>query len=101
MEGLAENAVSERFGERLLAPWTSYYSDNELQDMWKKLLLPNKDLPKDSNRAHKILYGLDFYPTMAGYGVGYYLVKEYMHQTGKESKELLQIPSEKIAFIHT
>lgn len=100
MEGLAENAVYERFGDELLAPWTSYYSDRELEEIWKRLLLPNKDLPKTSSKANKILYGLDLYPTMAGYSVGYYLVKEYMRQTSKGSKELLHIPSEEIALIN-
>jgi uncharacterized protein YjaZ len=99
LEGLAENAVHERFGPSFLAPWTTYYSDNQLKDMWRHIINPNKDLPKDSRKANDILYGKRFLPNMAGYSVGYYLVKQYVQKTGKQNSELLSVPSEEIALI--
>ncbi|WP_042145221.1 DUF2268 domain-containing protein [Paucisalibacillus sp. EB02] len=99
LEGLAENAVRERFGTSLLAPWTSYYNEDELQNMWKHVVFPHKDLSKSNRNANNILYGKNFYPNMAGYAVGYYLVQRYMQKTGKSSKELLEIPAEEIALI--
>ncbi|WP_047983006.1 DUF2268 domain-containing protein [Ornithinibacillus californiensis] len=98
LEGLAENAVRERFGTRPLAPWTTYYSDTELEKMWNDLILPSKDLPKSNRKASKLLYGSSFYPDMVGYSVGYYLVKQYMKKTSKRSKELLSLPAQEIAF---
>lgn len=99
LEGLAENAVHEKYGTSFLAPWVTYYSDDKLKDMWQKVIFPNKDLPKDSRRATDILYGKSFLPNMAGYSVGYYLVKRYIQIEGKKSNELLSIPSEEIALI--
>lgn len=99
LEGLAENAVRERFGTSPLAPWTTYYTNEELQDLWEQVVLPHKDLSKNTRNASAILYGKSFYPNMVGYAVGYYLVKHYMKQTGKRSKDLLKLPAEKIAFI--
>ncbi|WP_026905912.1 DUF2268 domain-containing protein [Paucisalibacillus globulus] len=99
LEGLAENAVRERFGSSLLAPWTSYYNGDELKDIWESIILPHKDLSKNTREASNILYGRSFYPNMAGYSVGYYLVKQYIKNTGKGSKELLKIPAKEIASI--
>lgn len=36
LEGLAENAVRELVGEEYLAKWTSYYTEGQLNQMWKK-----------------------------------------------------------------
>lgn len=94
LEGLAENAVYERFGREPLAPWTTYYSDSELEDLWYELILPNKDLPKTSRKAIHLLYGKSYYPNMIGYCVGYYLVKQYIRKNGRLSGELIRIPSE-------
>ena len=99
LEGLAENAVQERFGSSPLAPWTSYYNDDELQDIWENLILPHKNLSKNTRIAINILYVKSLYPNMAGYSVGYYLVKRYIKKTGKGSKELLKIPAAEIALI--
>lgn len=97
MEGLAENAVRERIGSEFLATWTSYYSNEQLDRLWKNLLLPNKDLPKASRKHQQILYGLGLYPKMAGYCVGYYLVKKYIQEKNVVSKDLMKMESEKIA----
>jgi len=97
MEGLAENAVREKVGKDTLADWTSYFSDKQLEIIWKKLVSPHKDVPKFRRKHQQILYGYKLYPKMAGYCVGYYLVKKYMEQNSVSSKDLLRIPSEDIA----
>jgi len=100
LEGLAENAVWERLGEKLLAGWTSYYSDEELEKMWNRLILPNKNIRSTERRHHELLYGLRMsYPKMLGYCVGYYLVKKYVNEKGISSKDLLAIQSHIIAQI--
>lgn len=100
MEGLAENAVRERFGEELLAGWTSYYTDEELEKMWKQLIRPNRDILTTDRRHQELLYGLkSFHPKMLGYCVGYYLVKKYIEEIRLSSKALLQKRSEAIAKI--
>ncbi|KAB7707078.1 Zn-dependent protease [Bacillus aerolatus] len=97
MEGLAENAVRERIGEEFVAAWTAYYSTEELEKMWKNLMLPNRKVPRIHRKHHSILYGLRLYPKMAGYCVGYYLVEKYMKEKGLACKDLMNDPSEKIA----
>lgn len=97
LEGLAENAVFEQWSDKYTANWTTYYSDEELKEMWKRLILPLNHLPKQHPRHQELLYGTRLYPKMAGYGVGYYLVKKYVNEQELTSKELLQIPSAEIA----
>lgn len=99
LEGLAENAVRERFGDKLLAGWTSYYSDEELAKFWKTLIQPNKDIKENHRKYFDLLYGLRFYPKMLGYCVGYYLVKKYLDENKYSTKEILAHSSEKIAKI--
>jgi len=99
LEGLAEAAVLEQLGDEYTAKWTTYYSDGELEKMWRRLIQPSRQLPKNHQRHQKLLYGVGFYPKMAGYAVGYYLVKKHMEKYKLTSKELLDIPSEEIAQI--
>jgi uncharacterized protein YjaZ len=99
LEGLAENAVRERMGEEFLATWTSYYSNEELKKMWNSIVFPNRNILKSDIKHQNILYGLRFYPKMAGYSVGYYLVKNYLEATNKTSKDLLNINPDYIAQI--
>ncbi|WP_047982208.1 DUF2268 domain-containing protein [Ornithinibacillus contaminans] len=101
LEGLAENAVQERFGPDYLAPYTGYYSKQELESIWEKIIQPNKELPKTSSKANAILYGKNLYPKMAGYAVGYYLVNRYVQENGVNSLDLLTLPAEKIAQLNT
>ncbi len=99
LEGLAENAIRERFGEEFVGKWTSYYSNKELERIWKKLLLPNKNIRRMDRKHQQMLYGTRFYPKMAGYCVGYYLVKKYMKATSLTCKDLLNYKSNDIAQI--
>ncbi len=89
LEGLAENAVRERFGEEFLSSWTSFYTDNELLKMWETIIVPNLTILKTNHKHHDLLYGSPLFPKMAGYSVGYFLVKEYMKINHSASKDLL------------
>lgn len=97
IEGLAENAVCERYGKEFLAKWTSYYSNKELEKIWNNLILPNKHILKSDRKHEDILYGLRFYPVMAGYCVGYNLVKKFADDNKLASKDLLHINAKTIA----
>lgn len=99
LEGLAENAVRERWNGKFTAHWTTHYTEEELHDMWRQFVLPFYDLPKHHPEHQQILYGWHFYPKMTGYCVGYYLVKRYMKKYKQTVKDLLPIPSEEIAQI--
>src|SRR5699024_12812834 len=94
LEGLAENAVRNKLGKDFVAPSTKYYSTNELKEIWKKIIYPNRKISNLHPKHQKILYGLRLYPEMAGYAVGYFLVKEYMTKKKLTDQELLSIPSE-------
>ena len=97
LEGLAENAVRERFGEEYIAPWISYYSTDKLEKIWNNLVQPNRNILKTDRKHQDILYGLFSYPKMAGYCVGYYLVKKYLEENALTSNELLITPTDRIA----
>ncbi len=99
LEGLAENAVRERFGKKNNARWTSYYNETQLEHMWKTKLFPHHQVKKNDKLHHKLLYGLGFTPKMAGYCVGYYLVKKYLTEHNKKCNQLLSTSSEEIAGI--
>ena len=99
LEGLAEHAVMECVGAKHRADWTRYYADEELEKIWKQFILPSIHLPKTHREHDAILYGKDRYPKMAGYCVGYYLVKKYIEKNNFSSTELLSIPSLAIAQI--
>ncbi|RKQ37251.1 DUF2268 domain-containing protein [Oceanobacillus halophilus] len=96
LEGLAENAVRERFGKSYLASWTAYYSSDNLRKFWEKIISPNKHLIITNRKHNELLYGLRFYPRMLGYAVGYYLVVNYVEENKISMEELLCIPSERI-----
>ncbi|GGA87342.1 DUF2268 domain-containing protein [Ornithinibacillus halotolerans] len=100
LEGLAENAVQERFGKEQLAPWTKYYSEKELKNIWNKFIYPNKDLSKFDQKTSKLLYGNSFIPNMAGYSTGYYIVRQFIIQTRLKSHELLTLPTENFTDIN-
>ncbi|AIF43142.1 DUF2268 domain-containing protein [Virgibacillus sp. SK37] len=94
LEGLAENAVRERLGEENTANWTSYYSELQLENLWKNLLSPKKNMKRTHSSYYSILYGRYFYPKMAGYCVGYQMVKNYAKNKKTTTNEMLQLPSE-------
>lgn len=97
LEGLAENAVRERFGEEYLAAYTTYYSNSDLEIIWNNLIRPNSNILKTNRKHLGILYGLNPYPKMAGYSVGYYIVNKYIEANNLTSKDLLHMTTDKIA----
>lgn len=97
MEGLAEHAVKERFGQKYLASWTKIYSNQQLKKIWKELIFPNHDLKVTHPKHHLLLYGRKLYPKMAGYCTGYYLVQKYLRDKKMATKDILSLPSETIA----
>lgn len=99
MEGLAEYAVRERLGEELTAAWTTLYSEQNLERMWRRIILPYIYVPTTHRKHRSLLYGLHMYPKMAGYCVGYYLVERYANSSGLTTEELMTEPPEKIAGI--
>lgn len=99
LEGLAENAVHELRGEKELAKWTSYYTKDQLKQMWSHYIYPNRKLPKSHRKHQDFLYGLHLLPKMLGYAVGYYLVKNYIDKNSVRSEDMLALHSETIAQI--
>lgn len=97
LEGLAEVAVAERFGKRFTSSWTSLYSDRQLARFWKELVHPKRNYKKESSIHEEVLYGLDRYPHMVGYAVGYYLVRNFLKGTDFHVEDLLTRPSTEIA----
>ncbi|MFC5602854.1 DUF2268 domain-containing protein [Sporosarcina koreensis] len=97
LEGLAEVAVAERFGEDFTSSWTSMYSDRQLARFWKEFIYPNRNQRKESDAHEEVLYGLGRYPHMAGYAVGYYVVRNFMKGTDLHAEDLLTLPSKEIA----
>ena len=99
LEGLAENAVRERLGEKFTAKWTVKYSDEELERLWKTLVLPNRSIINSHPKHNEILFGFRHYPKMLGYCIGYYLVRQFIKEKKLTSKDLLPLDSTEIARI--
>jgi uncharacterized protein YjaZ len=95
LEGLAEAAVNERFGDKETAKWTSYYNDKQLDFFFTRWIKPNLDVrQEEGSSVQRLLYGFGPYPQMMGYCVGYRMVKDYMAKTNKNVKQLLPVASE-------
>lgn len=93
LEGLAENAVREQYGEENVANWTTFYTEKQLHKIWKKVIYPNVNIPITTKKHEDILYGFPPFPKMAGYCVGYYIVKKYMEENNIKTKALLDVPT--------
>ena len=93
MEGLAENAVRELYGEEQTAFWTSLYSDIEIRRIWRNFIRPNLQIPKTEPKHHRLLHGHGKLPKMAGYCCGYLLVKQFMEKQKVKSVKLFHLPS--------
>lgn len=94
LEGLAESAVLERFGQSYLSHWMSFYSEEELEQMWRTKVSPYIHTRKSSIDHDEILYGLPDSPRMLGYCVGYYLVQKFIKEQHSTVGELLNEPSQ-------
>ncbi|MEH7387062.1 DUF2268 domain-containing protein [Bacillus sp. JJ1521] len=93
LEGLAENAVREHCGSTNLAGWTKYYSDEKIKKIVVQLIIPNRNLKRNERKHSDLLYGKSFYPKMAGYCAGYYLVRNYLESNKLQTKAILGVDS--------
>ncbi|MBP3041704.1 DUF2268 domain-containing protein, partial [Bacillaceae bacterium Marseille-Q3522] len=77
MEGLAEHMVKEICGGDYLAPWVSYYSQEELEECWNAYVEKNLHAKKYEKEHDRILFGERGYPPLIGYAIGYEIIKQY------------------------
>ncbi|WP_028782423.1 DUF2268 domain-containing protein [Thalassobacillus devorans] len=92
MEGLAEHAVKELYGEKLLAPWTSYYRDHRVKEIWKKHVQSSLHVEGQEN-YQKFLYGKGNgpLPRWIGYQIGFQIISSYQERQGRlTTRELLK-----------
>jgi uncharacterized protein YjaZ len=83
LEGLAEVAVKECCGSKYLAEWCTLYSNEEIKQYAKKLLVDNLSSKKDTRIHNQLLFGEGSYPKMLGYALGFAIASQY-----KESKKI-------------
>ena len=98
IEGMAECAVQEVYGEQWLSPWAKRYSVTEALAMWQQLFVPALHI-KGVKEHHPFLYGdkNKGLPLWAGYCVGYYIVQSYLQNHGPiEQSDLYKISTEDI-----
>ncbi|MBP2241162.1 uncharacterized protein YjaZ [Cytobacillus eiseniae] len=77
LEGLAEHAVKLYCGEKYLAEWCNYYSRKETQQFWEERLQNKLDVKKRDKLHDEILFGMNGYPKLMGYAVGYELISMF------------------------
>ncbi|KOS63194.1 hypothetical protein FJQ98_24625 [Lysinibacillus agricola] len=93
LEGLAECAVEEIYGDKWLAPWLRHYSLDKMLEIWKEHFLPQINIQGLTNHV-EFLYGGKL-PQWIGYCIGYEIVRTYIknHSSNKlhekSSKEIL------------
>ncbi|WP_433595600.1 DUF2268 domain-containing protein [Lysinibacillus xylanilyticus] len=93
LEGLAECAVEETYGDKWLAPWLGSYSVDKMLEIWKGHFLPQINIQGLNNHA-EFLYGGKL-PQWIGYCIGYEIVRTYIknHSSNnlhvKSSNEIL------------
>ncbi|MCL1701872.1 DUF2268 domain-containing putative Zn-dependent protease [Lysinibacillus sp. Bpr_S20] len=93
LEGLAECAVEEIYGDKWLAPWLKYYSLDEMLKIWEEHFLPQMNSQGLNNHV-EFLYGGKL-PQWIGYCIGYEIVRTYIKNYSsnklhvKSSKEIL------------
>ncbi|OZT11201.1 hypothetical protein CHN50_17500 [Priestia aryabhattai] len=96
MEGLAELAVNEYCGKVYLAPWTAYYTYEEVKRFWNKYVEEYIKLTPRDKKYDDLLYGHKWYPTMLGYNIGYQMISKISQQFGYNTKQFFQLTSEEI-----
>ncbi|WP_096155150.1 MULTISPECIES: DUF2268 domain-containing protein [Bacillus] len=96
IEGLAESAVKEQIGKEWTASWANYYTQEQLEGFYKKIISPHKNIKRIEREHNNILFGKGYYPKMVGYCVGYYLVQKAMQNKNITYKELFNMSLEDI-----
>ncbi|QCR34096.1 DUF2268 domain-containing protein [Lysinibacillus sp. SGAir0095] len=98
IEGLAEFAVEELYGERWLSPWTKKYSQEECLKVWTKNFARALHI-KGVDNHFPFLYGneVEGLPKWIGYCIGYRIVLSFIENGGsREHERLFKTPSQKI-----
>lgn len=98
IEGMAECAVEELYGEQWLSPWTKRYSVEEAMTIWRKRFVPFLNL-KGVKNHHSFLFGdeSEGLPNWIGYCIGYKIVQSFLKKRGSlEQHNLYKTPAEKI-----
>lgn len=98
IEGMAESAVEELYGEKGLSPWTKWYADEEGMRAWKKYFAKQLDV-KGVNHHQFFLFGDEAagLPKWIGYCLGYQIVQSFMQERGPVPQQrLYKISSEEI-----
>jgi uncharacterized protein YjaZ len=96
LEGLAESAVLEKYGEDVQAPWTNLYSSEQCQFYYNKFLKNNLELTNNDEQFSIYLYGGNGIPKLMGYSVGYDMVKSCIEQTEWSKDKLIRTSSKNI-----
>lgn len=96
LEGLAEYAVKLNCGEEYNANWTTNYSKVKLKDLWEKIILPNKNVNKESRQYIDLLYGGNGYPKMLGYCIGFYIINQCIKTSNMSFSSIEKLESEEI-----
>ncbi|MFD1928482.1 DUF2268 domain-containing protein [Sporosarcina siberiensis] len=98
IEGLAEYAVRDLYGERWLGPWNNLYSYEKALNIWLTVFIHSIHL-KGLKNHRKFLYGekKSPLPEWIGYSIGYQIVDTYQNNCGPfTTLELLQMSSEEL-----
>ncbi|MGO4889343.1 DUF2268 domain-containing protein [Anaerobacillus sp. MEB173] len=98
IEGLAENAVEQKYGKQFLGPWVELYSKKEALDYWRKIFLPFLSM-RGKEKHHQYLYGSNKsdLPKWIGYSIGYHIVSSIIEfNPGLTVKQLLYTSSDKL-----
>ncbi|MGE7872789.1 DUF2268 domain-containing protein [Bacillus paramycoides] len=96
MEGLAEQAVTERYTEKNNAPWTTYLSKEEAIYYWQNVVQERISIKRGTKEHDILLNGLHSYPKMLGYALGFYIVKDCVAFEGEDTLSLLSIDAKEI-----
>lgn len=90
IEGLAECAVDELYGERGLSPWTKKYTQEVCLKLWTKYFIQAIHM-KGVDNHFPFLYGNEAagLPKWIGYCIGYRIVCSYMENSGVSNRQLL------------
>ncbi|CAM3212259.1 DUF2268 domain-containing protein [Filibacter tadaridae] len=98
IEGLAEFAVQDLYGEEFSSPWVNLYSYKKMMKIWKRYFLPSLNLVgTDSHQP--FLYGdtKKRLPKWIGYQIGYQIVATYQQRNGfTANNELYRKSSEEV-----
>ncbi|MFJ8235724.1 DUF2268 domain-containing protein [Ureibacillus sp. NPDC094379] len=90
IEGMAECAVEELYGEQWLSPWTKSYSIEEAMMIWRKRFVPVLNL-KGVKNHRSFLYGdgSKELPNWIGYCIGYKIVQSFLKKRGFLEQHIL------------